>query len=104
MPSVNDPKLWQVRVKKGHERMATMALMNKMIHYAKKNAPFAILTASYVENLENFIFVEAHKIESVREAITGLNFCYQKIDHVPLSEMTKIFEDQAAQLEKPVQN
>ena len=78
--------------------------MNKMIHYAKKNSPFAIMTATYVENLENFIFVEAHKIDSVREAITGLNFCYQKIDHVPLTETTKIFEDQAAQLEKPVPN
>lgn len=66
MPSVNDPKLWQVRVKKGHERIATMALMNKMIHYAKKGQPFAIMTATYVDNLENFIFVESHKIADVR--------------------------------------
>jgi len=35
LPSVKDPKLWQVRVKKGQERTAAMALMNKMIHYAK---------------------------------------------------------------------
>jgi hypothetical protein len=34
LPSVKDPKLWQVRVKKGQERTATMALMNKMIHFA----------------------------------------------------------------------
>ncbi len=28
-PSVQDPKLWRVRVKKGFERTAAMALMNK---------------------------------------------------------------------------
>ena len=43
-----------------------MALMNKMIHYSKKGQPFAIMSATYVDNLENFIFVEAHKIDSVR--------------------------------------
>ena len=93
LPSVKDPKLWQVRVKKGQERTAATALMNKMIYYAQENNPFAILSATYVENLENFIFVEAYKIESVREAINGLSFCYQKIDHVPLNEMPKIYED-----------
>jgi hypothetical protein len=35
LPSVNDPKLWRVRVKKGFERIAAMALMNKMIDYAE---------------------------------------------------------------------
>ena len=33
LPSVEDPKLWQVRVKKNHERMAVMALLNKCIDY-----------------------------------------------------------------------
>ena len=27
LPSINDPKLWQVRCKKNHERKAAMALM-----------------------------------------------------------------------------
>lgn len=58
------------------ERIAAMALMNKMIDYTKKGKPFAILSATYVENLENYIFVEAYKSDSVREAITGLNFCF----------------------------
>jgi len=93
LPSVSDPKLWQVRVKKGSERIAAMALMNKMIDFANKGKPFAILSATFVENLENFIFVEAYKIESVREAISGLAFCYMKIDILPLNEMTKIYED-----------
>jgi transcription elongation factor SPT5 len=69
LPSVNDPKLWQVRVKKGKERVAAMALMNKMIDFTKKGKPLSILSATYVENIENFCFVEAYKIESVKEAI-----------------------------------
>lgn len=39
LPSINDPKLWQVRVKKGYERIAAMALMNKMIDFANKGKP-----------------------------------------------------------------
>ena len=34
LPSVKDPRLWMVRVKKGQERNATMALMNKSIDFA----------------------------------------------------------------------
>ena len=78
-----------------------MALMGKMIDFAQKGRPFAILSATYVENLENYIFVEAYKNESVREAIQGLSFCYNKIDIMPLDEMTKIYEDQDAQLQRP---
>ena len=78
-----------------------MALMNKMISYASKGKPFAILSATHVENLENFIFVEAYKIENIREAIDGLSFCYMKIDILPLKEMTKIYENQDALLIRP---
>lgn len=100
LPSIHDPKLWQVRVKKGQEKLAAMSLMNKQIAYTRKGKPFAILSAVHVNNIENSIFVEAYKLESVREAIEGLNYCYQKIDQLPLAEMTKIFENQI-ELEKP---
>ena len=104
LPTAKDPKLWQVRVQKGQERTAAMALMRKMIYHARHANPLAILSATNVENLENFIFVEAYKIESVREAISGLAVCYQKIDRVPLHEMTKIYEDQEARLVWPSPN
>lgn len=71
-----DPKLWRVRVKKGFERIAAMALMNKQIAYAEGGRPFDIISATFAENLENFIFVESFKIDSVREAISGMNFIY----------------------------
>ena len=69
MPSVNDPKIWQVRFKKGYEKFAAMSFMNKMIDYADIDKPFSILSASYIEKIENLVFVEAYKIESVRQAI-----------------------------------
>jgi hypothetical protein len=33
LPSTDDPRLWQVRVKKNHERIAVIALLNKSIAY-----------------------------------------------------------------------
>lgn len=78
-----------------------MALMNKQIDYSKKNLTFSIISATYLDNIENFIFVEAHKIDSVRESINGLNFCYQKIDILQEDEMTKIYEDQQETFVRP---
>ena len=47
LPSVSDPKLWRVRVKKGWERIAAMALMNKQIDYSKnKGLTFSIYSAT----------------------------------------------------------
>lgn len=70
-----------------------MAILNKNIHFTKMNKPFAVISASYLESLENVIFVEAYKIEHVREAIDGLNMCYQKISILNPDEMTKIYEN-----------
>jgi hypothetical protein len=36
LPSVTDPRMWQVRVKRGSERLAVMSLMNKSIDFAKR--------------------------------------------------------------------
>ena len=69
MPSVNDQKIWQVRFKKGYEKFAAMSFMNKMIDYADIDKPFSILSASYMEKIENFVFVETDKIESVHQGI-----------------------------------
>lgn len=67
--------------------------MNKSADFAISGKPLSILSATYVENIENFIFVEAFKLDHVKEAIDGLNFCYFKIDMVPLHDMTKLYED-----------
>lgn len=36
LPGIDDPRLWQVRVKKNFERVAVMALLNKCIDFARK--------------------------------------------------------------------
>jgi transcription elongation factor SPT5 len=73
LPSVNDPRLWQVRVKRGCEKQATMCLMNKSIDYAKKGKHLSILSVTCTDKVEGFIYVEAFKEIHVREAITGLS-------------------------------
>ena len=80
-----------------------MALMNKSAEYAKQKRPLSILSATWAENIDNFIFVEAYKIDSVRDAINGLTFCYQKIDILPLNEMTKVYDNQDSQIARPVE-
>lgn len=70
-----------------------MALMNKMVDYTKRGKPLSILSATYLENTEQHIYVEAYKIENVREAINGLAFCFMKIDYLPLDEMTKLYQN-----------
>lgn len=92
LPSTSDPKLWQVKVKKGMERIATMALMNKAMDYARKGKHLEILSATCSDNVENYIFVEAYRKNSVADAISGLNFCLNKIELLSLNEMTKIYE------------
>ena len=51
------------------EITATMQLMKKMIDYAARVTPLSIISATYKEGLDQYIYVEAYKIENVREAI-----------------------------------
>jgi hypothetical protein len=52
-------------VKKGFEKTATLALMNKSIDFAKHGTPLEILSATSAENIENYIFIEAFRKVSV---------------------------------------
>lgn len=73
LPSVNDPRLWQVRVKRGCERQAVIQLMNKSIEFARQAKHLSILSVTCTEKVEGFIYVEAFKEIHVKEAITGLS-------------------------------
>ena len=74
------------------EAIATMALLNKSVDYAKRLKPLGIVSVTQADNNEGYVFVEAHKSESVSEAIAGLNFCYGKITMLSLNEMPKLYE------------
>jgi transcription elongation factor SPT5 len=73
LPSVTDPRMWQVRVKRGSERLAVMSLMNKSIDFAKRGQHLSILSVTCTDKVEGFIYVEAFKEIHVREAIKGLS-------------------------------
>lgn len=103
MPTLHDPKLWQVNVAKGSEQLLTMSLMNKQCHFAARGRPLPILSVSYLENLESVIFVEAYKIEHVREAVEGLKDCYAgRVSMLPADEMTNIYSSLEKQLKRPM--
>lgn len=73
LPTSSDPSLWQVRVKRGQEKQATLQLMNKAICKAKSGQHLSILSVTCTDKVEGFIYVEAFKEIHVKEAITGLS-------------------------------
>ena len=83
LQSVNDPKLWQVRVKKNCERIAVMALLNKSIDFSRQGKPLSILSATCSDATEGYVYVEAFKEIHVREATKGLHFILNKFILVP---------------------
>jgi transcription elongation factor SPT5 len=91
-PSIKDPRLWQIRVKRGLEKQVCMSLINKSIDFAKKGQPLAILSATCTDNVEGYIYIEAFKEIHVREAIKGLSAVLGgNLSLVELSEMTGIY-------------
>jgi hypothetical protein len=54
--------------------------------------PLEILSATYTENVENYVFVEAFRKNSVMEAIQGLSLFLTKVEILSLNEMPKIYE------------
>lgn len=72
--------------------MAAVALVNKAADFAANQKPLEILSATYTENVQDYIFVEAFRKNSVVEAIAGLSCFLHKIQLLSLEEMTKIYE------------
>lgn len=93
LPSVNDPKLWMVRTKRGQERQAVVQLIRKSQDYAAKKKPLAILSATCSDSVEGYIYVEAYRDEHVKKAIEGFNcfFGNKFIKIVPQHEMPEVY-------------
>ena len=100
MPAVHDPRLWQVRVKRGLEKQATLALMNKSVDFARRGQHLSILSVTCSENVEGFIYVEAFKEIHVKEAIKGLSFILgSKCSLIQKEEMPGIYQNQSKDIE-----
>ncbi|KAL5975076.1 hypothetical protein ACLOJK_031752 [Asimina triloba] len=88
LPSVKDPKLWMVKCAIGHEREAAACLMQKFLD---KGSELQIRSATALDHLKNYIYVEADKEAHVKEACKGLrNIFSAKVMLVPIKEMTDV--------------
>ncbi|GIL82005.1 hypothetical protein Vretimale_1566 [Volvox reticuliferus] len=89
LPTPNDPKLWLVTCKVGHEREAVVQLLQKSYTLAERGTPLRILSAVALDHLPGFIYVEAAKESHVMDAIRGLRTVYvgKGAKLVPLNEM-----------------
>ncbi|KAF8752308.1 Transcription elongation factor SPT4 [Rhizoctonia solani] len=72
MPSVNDPHLFQVRVKAGREKELVFSLMRKYMDKEHTNNPLEIFCAFQRDSLPGLIYVEAHDAKQVSTALNGL--------------------------------
>lgn len=66
-PTIVDPKLFLVRVKRGKERDAAMSLLKKYFMKEHTADSLYIQSAIFVENLSGYIYVEAFKENYVRK-------------------------------------
>ncbi|GJS80773.1 putative transcription elongation factor SPT5 homolog 1 [Tanacetum coccineum] len=96
LPCVRDPKLWMVKCAIGHEREATVCLMQKCI---TKPAEMQIRSAIALDHLKNYIYIEAYKEAHVRELydsfarrarVCVIYLTHSKILLVPIKEMTDV--------------
>jgi transcription elongation factor SPT5 len=93
MPSVEDPSLWQVRVKPGREKDIVYSLMRKAIDVEFTARPLTITTAFQRDSLSGMIYVEARSAKQVSEACQGLVGVYlAKIVLVPIQEMASLLQ------------
>lgn len=91
LPGINDPQMWQVRVKKNQERTAVIALLNKSLYYQSIGKPLKILSVTSSDTTEGYIYVEAFKDIHVKQACEGLHFILNKYILVPTEEMPVVF-------------
>ncbi|KDN44288.1 hypothetical protein RSAG8_05552, partial [Rhizoctonia solani AG-8 WAC10335] len=94
MPSVNDPHLFQVRVKVGREKELVFSLMRKYMDKEHSNNPLEIFSAFQRDSLPGLIYVEAHDSKQVSTALNGLVGAYisSGIKLVPIDEMSSLLK------------
>ena len=95
LPTISDAKLWLVKLRKpGLEKGTVVALLNKAVALAQNTSNRAsILSATAIDNLPGFIYIEAFKESHVKDAIEGMaNIARRPPRMVPITEMAEIFE------------
>ncbi|CAI9117020.1 OLC1v1018331C1 [Oldenlandia corymbosa var. corymbosa] len=101
LPSIRDPKLWKVKCAKGHERKLAVCLMQKAIDRSNSGQPLQIGSVIALDNLKEFIYIEAAKEAHVKEACRGMRnlFASGKLSPVPIKEMVNVLAVQCKGVE-----
>ncbi|PJF18494.1 Transcription elongation factor Spt5 [Paramicrosporidium saccamoebae] len=93
-PQPSDPKLWLVKCRPGKERAAVAALLRGLTILGDSLGVFSVIGR---DSLKGFIYVEAHKVNDVMNAVqkTKLNYLIfaspmNRPVMVPLSEMADV--------------
>uniref|UniRef100_A0A7S1ET40 Transcription elongation factor SPT5 n=1 Tax=Timspurckia oligopyrenoides TaxID=708627 RepID=A0A7S1ET40_9RHOD len=91
LPTDADPKLFAVKCKPGHEREAAICMLQKHFNMLKRGMPLGIMSVVAQEHLKGYVYVEAHKVESVKLAVSGMQLLSQyKIQMVDRKEAIEV--------------
>ncbi|CAG7851799.1 Transcription elongation factor SPT5 AltName: Full=Chromatin elongation factor SPT5 [Serendipita indica DSM 11827] len=93
MPSVNDPNLWQVKVKPGRERDIVLSLYRKTLDLELKGNPLQIISAFERTSIPGYIYVESRSKEAVISACSNLVGIFRRDPIlVPIGEMAPLLQ------------
>lgn len=94
-PTIRDPRVFVLRCRKpGYERRAILTLLQKMFDLKARGVDIGILSAIAPDHLKGFIYIEAHSVSQVEQAIRGLDLItsYGGIKPLLLDEMTDVLQ------------
>jgi transcription elongation factor SPT5 len=92
LPSINDPKVWQVGCKKGKEKEAVINLLQKALHKQLEGENLEIFSAFASSHVKDYIYVEAFLKMNVISAIRGMHMLNEnRVNLVPIDEMVDVF-------------
>ncbi|KAF2402756.1 transcription elongation factor Spt5 [Trichodelitschia bisporula] len=93
LPSVDDPKIWAVRVKPGKESEVINSIMKRFMDRMGTRNPLRITSAfGRGGAMTGYIYVEAMQSADVMEACDGVQLCYprSKMELIALAEMPEL--------------
>lgn len=92
LPSITDPKLWQVGCRKGKEKEAVINLLQKAIQREQENLPLEIFSVFASSHVKDYVYIEAFLKMHVVEAVRGMHMLSEnRINLVPIGEMVDVF-------------
>lgn len=90
LPSVTDPKIFQLKCKPGNELLLVRSVMLKAIDMRNKGGLLKIKSA-FCSGVKGLIYVEALSEAFAKEVIVGLRMLYaSSFSQVPVGEMTSV--------------